>query len=294
MVVSGGDKIVVRERVVMKAAQKIGCGIVTYNRPAGLSRLLKSISNSHLDEVVVVNDGDKLKGGLDVGVLLENDLNVGVGASKNRAASYLLEKGCEHIFLVEDDVYVKDASVFERYIQASKISGLQHLNFSQHGLLNKDGEGKAKPVMRVDYCEVRLALYRHCVGAFSYYSRDCLRKVGLMDLDYFNALEHVDHSLRIIKEGMHPAFWFFADIENSESFIGDEPWAIAQSKISSNPAHAKNVAAAIEVFEKKYGVKPGDYPVQSREKVAIELVRISEKYAERRAGSRASVTVDFQ
>jgi glycosyltransferase involved in cell wall biosynthesis len=207
--------------------------------------------------------------------------NVGVAKSKNNAIKYLLDKGCDHIFIIEDDIYIKDPKVFQKYIEASKATGIQHFNFSQHGVMNKtfDGLSTPNPRMIVKYGEIQVPLYPHCVGAFSYFSRKCLETVGLMDEQYYNACEHMDHTLGIIKAGMHPPFWYFADIENSWEYLGDEPWSLQQSTISSKADHSEVMRAADQVFFKKHGHYPLQTPLTDEEGVVKSLKEIKKNYA---------------
>ena len=189
-----------------------------------------------------------------------------------------MDVGCDHIFLMEDDIFIKDPIVFEKYIEASRVTGIQHFNFSQHGVMNKTWSGDPNPVNVIDYGSLKIELHRHCVGAFSYYSRECLEKVGLMDEEYYNACEHVDHTYEISKAGMHPPFWFFADIENSSKYLGDEAWSIEQSTISSNPKHQEMVAKADAVFYTKHGHLPGHTPLTDEEGVVSSLKNIKKTY----------------
>lgn len=244
----------------MERDEKIGIGIVTYNRPDGLKKLLDSISYCNFADVVIVNDGDRIDNlpGWNYH-LINNETNLGVGKSKNIALRALMEKECDHFFLIEDDIFVKDEAVFQKYIDASKASGIQHFNFSQHGIMNKsyslnEPDLKPHPRLTVDYKSSKISLYPHCVGAFSYYSKKCLDKVGLLDERYFNACEHVDHTFEIIKADMHPPFWWFADIYESWKYLGDEEWSIMQSTISSNPNHNDIISKADQVFIKKHGI----------------------------------------
>ncbi|GAB0061169.1 hypothetical protein IBA8401_21960 [Pseudomonas syringae] len=89
--------------------QKVGCGIVTYNRPALLKKLYDSLPAEIIDCVVIINDGDVYPefSAYDSEVFFNNETNLGVGKSKNRALSRLMDAGCEHLFLIEDDIYIK-------------------------------------------------------------------------------------------------------------------------------------------------------------------------------------------
>jgi glycosyltransferase involved in cell wall biosynthesis len=230
-----------------------------------------------------VNDGDKIECPGYNYYFHNNEVNLGVGKSKNIALKHLLNKGCDHIFLIEDDIFILDPSVFERYIEASKITGIQHFNFSLHGVMNKKWEQRAfpdvipNPRVIIDYKSVKIPLYPHCVGAFSYYSRECLETVGLIDEKFYNACEHVDHTYKIIKAGMHPPFWFFADIENSGDYLGDEPWDITKSTISSNPNHQQMMIDADKIFVENHGLLPRQIPFEEQ-LVGPTLKQIKNKY----------------
>lgn len=258
--------------------KRIGCGVITCNRAESFQRLLRSLEGTSLDALVIVNDGTEMAGSVSAEVIT-NEFNLGVGRSKNKALKHLLDKGCDHIFLIEDDVYVKDCTVFDRYIAASERTGIQHLNFSQHGNLNRKKSGVPKPIARVISGGVELDIYKHCVGAFSYYSRKCLDTVGLIDEFYFNALEHVDHTYEIIKAGMHPSFWSFADIAESYKYIGDDGWSVEQSNISSRADHEASVAAALDIFKGKHGVVPSEIPMPGVDELIDQLERIGRTHS---------------
>jgi len=274
--------------------EKIGVGIITTGkRPEQFKKCFGffKVSPNEYDQIIIVLDGShdeeirswclqSFKGDRDKFTFIANGRNLGVGKSKNKALQHLLDQGCDHIFLIEDDIYVKRSSVLRKYIEASKKTGIQHFNFSQHGMMNKTFDGKSAPNPRliVDYKDIRIPLYPHCVGAFSYYSRHCLKVTGLMDERYYNACEHVDHTYEIIKDGMHPPFWHFADIENSWEYLGDEEWSLKQSTISSREDHNDIVAAADEVFFGKHKHLPGQTPLTLEEDVIQSIKEIKKNY----------------
>ena len=101
---------------------KIGVGIITCNRPDYLTGLLDSLVHckESINELVVVNDGQPIEVSLFKGEYILNKTNLGVGKSKNKALKYLLDKNCDYIFLIEDDVIIFDSNVFQKYIEASK------------------------------------------------------------------------------------------------------------------------------------------------------------------------------
>jgi glycosyltransferase involved in cell wall biosynthesis len=268
----------------MHTANKIGLGIITCDRPAGLQKALTHLPWERLDRVVVVNDGAPAsseilrEAGRGRAELLQNESNLGVGKSKNRALRHLLQAGMDHLFLMEDDIFVKDGRVFEQYVEAVRITGIQHLNFSQHGPKNKSPDGISDPVTTFEYGSLRIALHRHCVGAFSYYSRSCLETAGLMDEDFYNGGEHLEHTYRILRAEFHPPFWFFADVDRSEELLGDEPWAVTQSLIASRADQAELVRRSDALFQAKHGHPVGRIPVAGKGAVMRSLRRIQKKY----------------
>jgi GT2 family glycosyltransferase len=275
--------------------EKIGVGIITFQPRKTFDKCF-DFHHHMVDHVVVVNDGKEFDHNWSSGfrnkyvgripdttlTYIKNKTNLGVGKSKNTALQHLLDQGCEHIFLIEDDIFIIDQRVFQAYIDASKKSGIQHFNFSQHGIMNKGGYtniGKPNPNYIIGYEDgVNVSFLTHCVGAFSYYSRKCLEAVGLMDERYYNACEHVDHTYEIIKAGMHPPFWNFADIENSQDYLGDEPWTKQKSTISSRSDHQALVSDADKIFVEKHGLLPMQIPVAKEEEVYKSLKQIKKTY----------------
>ena len=260
-------------------SEKIGLGIITYNRPDYFERIIKNVPLDVLDEIVVVNDGTPYEGNIPAH-LIQHTTNKGVGVSKNDALRYLQAKNCDHFFLMEDDILINDKNVFHKYIETSKHTGIQHLNFSQHGLMNKFPRTEIPaPRVVIDFPNnIQIALYPHCVGAFSYYSKTCIDSVGLLDEDFYNAWEHVEHTYRIINNGLHPDFWWFADIANSNSYLSDIPWTAATSTISSKSNHSAVVAKANVVFMKKHATLPTLIPVSPVNKVKQSLKDIYNKW----------------
>lgn len=276
---------------------KIGVGIISCGRPDMYKKLEESLKkcDDQIDVLYVFEDTkqDRISG--DDGYVFDSFKfrnkktkieslikNIGVAAAKNRALSFLLEVGCDHIFLIEDDMFIKDPNIFQAYINASKKSGIQHFNFSQHGFANKIrnnlGEIVANPKITVNYGDIGISFYQHCVGSFSYYSKKCLDDVGLMDERYYNACEHVDHTYDIIKNGYHPPFWWFADIENSSAYIGDDGWSIETSSICSSPSFLENVKKADNIFVAKHGHLPTQTPISTEDQFLKSIKNIRQSW----------------
>jgi hypothetical protein len=98
----------------------IGVGMVTYNAEDRIKQSAKTIP-TWIENFVIVNDGTPYSPDSypEHAHIIQHDTNKCVGAAKNTALDYLLEKGCEHIFLIEDDILIKDENVFKEYIKHS-------------------------------------------------------------------------------------------------------------------------------------------------------------------------------
>lgn len=274
---------------------KIGLGIVTCNRPDFLSKCIESIDLTKIDEKIIVNDGtDDVKH--NEFTIIKNEKNLGVGKSKNKLLKYLFDRGCDYIFLLEDDMLILDNDVFNMYIQASNKSGIQHFNYGPGSPFNRkqkiqnfdlhnrhelDQHAEPKPKKIIDYGDnIKVSLYEHTVAMFSFFTKEVVEKVGYIDEDFYNAWEHVDHTYRIIKAGYHPPFWYFADIYNSHKFLTEAPQAIDKSTIASdNEQWKKNVYGGREIYKEKHGHYPNQPPHTTDQEVNNSLKTIKKLWA---------------
>ncbi len=53
---------------------------------------------------------------------IQHDVNRGVGITKNDALRYLLDKDCEHIFLIEDDRVAMFTALFEKALEEIRLA----------------------------------------------------------------------------------------------------------------------------------------------------------------------------
>jgi glycosyltransferase involved in cell wall biosynthesis len=254
--------------------EKIGLAIIT-KQPRDTFPEAFDFWHHMVDHVVVVNDGDEFtydwSGGFRnkyVGrfpettlTYIKNPENLGVATSKNKAMQQLLDQGCDHIFIMEDDMRIIDNQIFQAYIDASKKSGIQHLMFGYHGPANKNGISHGKPCPRlvVDYGDLSLAFNQHCVGAFCYYSRKALEDVGLIDEKFRNAFDHVSHSYELALKGYSTPYWWWADLANSLDYIEEQACSEENSSIKTPESMQKwedNIRGSMDYFKEKFGVFP--------------------------------------
>ena len=283
--------------------KKVGIGIVTCNRPKFLRGLLKSLKpclkneDCPIAEWVIVNDGeaqDKPSEAL-CATWINNTKNIGVAKSKNKILKHLLDKNCDYMFILEDDVEIIDKNIFAAYIKAHELSGIHHFNYGpgspfnlkqtniqNYDLHNRhllDHDTEPNPKMLLQYssdCEI--ALYEHTVAMFSFFTSTCIKKVGFFPEEYSNCWEHVDHTYQIIKAKLHPPFWWFADVANSHKMLRVADEAIQESSIAKdNHQWMKNVMEGREIYKTKHGHYPNQPPFSSKEEVLECIKNLKQK-----------------
>lgn len=278
---------------------KIGVGVVTYKRPDYFTKCINSVPV--VDTLVVVNDGDPYDASLypsKIKEVIQHTKNKSVGVSKNELMRFLVQDGCEHIFLLEDDMEVLRPDVFETYIKAAKASGIWHLNYGPGSPYNRvqdpnilkmdlqgrhllDNHAPIKPRLIIDYGNnIKIALYQHSVAMFTYFHRGVIKNVGYHNERFHNAWEHVSLTYDIIKKGLHPPFWWFADIYDSTEYLREIEGAIENSSIAKDRTQwEKNVREGAVWYKQLHGHYPAQAPDTPPEKVQQILKDIKSKYA---------------
>lgn len=262
---------------------KIGFGIITCNRQDYFVKLLSSLPD--VDKIVTVNDGSEYDSKVyssKIDVIIQHKKNKGVGKSKNDALKYLLLHNCNHIFLFEDDIAIKNHSIIEKYIEASRETGILHFNYAYHGTLNRKIDGTPNPLKIIEYDNnIKIAFNYHITGALSYYRDEVLYKVGLLDERYKNILEHVEHTYRIIKDGFHPPFRWFADLANSYSLIDELDPLHSNSIINSQNRLMQRFKTYIYYlyFLFQHGYTPTKIPIEDESGLMASLDEIKKNYS---------------
>lgn len=234
---------------------KIGLCLVTYNRIEFLKQSLQSIISNNFGgakELIVVDDAstdgtfEYLKQATaNTGIAIySKSENKGVGNSKNIGMQHLLDVGCTDIFVMEDDIIMRNPKTCLHYIAYARRHKLQHLNFGLHGTMN---------INKAFYNYEGIYCFPECIGAFSYYTREVLEVVGLIDEYFVNAWEHVEHTYRIANMGYTTPFWQFADCPNSYMLLSEIPNSLEKSVIRPNEDWEKNVIRGKKYWEEKHG-----------------------------------------
>lgn len=203
----------------------IGLAITTHNRhevlSQSLAQQLKFLPAGAL--VVVVDDGSAKPVTVPDGVtLIRHDESLGIVASKNRSLEALVDAGCEHLFLWDDDAWPVADGWEKPYIASPE----PHLAYQ---FLDLAGPRKLND-LSVLYRDDKHVAYTGQRGVMLYYHRSAIEKVGGFDPIYGRGMyEHSDLALRIHNAGL--TTWAFADVIGSEKLIHslDEHQAVERS-----------------------------------------------------------------
>jgi hypothetical protein len=266
--------------MVRNMSSKMAVGIVTFNRPGLYEKCVRSIPEGM--DIYVSITGDPYDLSLHAGAreVFQFTSPSCVGKGKNKLFQMMMRDGVEHIFIVEDDMMVRDRGIFEKYVDASYETGLLHMNYGYHGPMNLR-DGKPAPKVVVNYTDkVKIALNMHCVGAFSYYRRKVIERVGCIDERFVNCWDHVEHTYRIISAGFTTPFWWFADVAGSFNYIEDCDATLEKSVIRRNGGEwMGNMKDGLAYFKWKHGVQPFEIPIAEPEEVENSLRRLKQTVA---------------
>ncbi|HCC7866872.1 glycosyltransferase family 2 protein [Citrobacter portucalensis] len=192
---------------------RIGIAITTHNRHEVLKRAIEQ-HMKHLPSgalVVVIDDGSSPAAIVPDGVkLVRHESSLGIVASKNASLTALMDAGCEHLFLWDDDAWPIADNWYLPYIESPE----PHLAYQ---FLDLAGPRKIND-MAVLYRDDKHIAYTGQRGVMLYYHRSAIEKVGGFDPVYGRGMyEHPDLALRIYNAGL--STWAFADVAGSEKLI---------------------------------------------------------------------------
>lgn len=210
---------------VSQQRSNIGIAISTHNRHDVLSRAL----DHHLKHlpagalVVVIDDGSSKPVSVPDGVrLIRCDMSRGIVAAKNSSLEALIDAGCEHLFLWDDDAWPVAGGWECPYIESPEPHlAYQFQDFATGQKLND---------IAVLYRDDKHVAYTGQRGVMLYYHRSAIDKVGGFDSIYQRGMyEHSDLAMRIHNAGL--TSWAFADVVGSSELIYslDEHQAVERS-----------------------------------------------------------------
>ena len=253
--------------------EKIGVGIVTYNSENYFKALYKSLPLNSIDELVVINGGDQYKKNYECH-WVQHNTNCYPAVCRNDAVNFLLNRNCEHIFLIEDDMIIKDSNIFDRYIQASKVTGLKYFSYVSTSW-ESGTPGSRTPRLTVEYSkDVSVSFYKNMCNEFTYHHRTAFEYTGLYDTQFRDPFD-IDLAYRESQTDYAAPFWWFADVTNSDKLIENNPTAVSRLQADRpDGSREQRIQEQWKLFINKHGIMVNEIPDMSKELVLNKLTKI--------------------
>ena len=217
----------------------IALGITTWNRPDFAKACVESVAE-HLTGVVdylfLYNDASEIQHAESYnyiyksleavgGIVFDATENKGVAFAKNRLLEAMLETDADWFFLLEDDHVITDPKAITEYVATSERTGIHHFSFCHYEAASKE-DYLVESANGVDY-------FRICGAPYTSFSRECIEASGLFDERFYNAWEHIEHELRLMKDGFMPTCraYHHPDVHGSQDWIREQENADELSSI---------------------------------------------------------------
>lgn len=252
---------------------KIGVGIVTYNSENYYKDLFNSIDLTTIDHLVTVNGGEEYSKKYG-DHWIQHNVNKYPATCRNEAITALLNEKCDHIFLIEDDMIIQDSNIFQKYIEASKVSGLKYFSYVSTSWYTGTPQ-KRTPRLIVEYSKtVSVSFYKNMCNEFTYHHKSCFDKVGFYDSQFRDPFD-IDMAYRESQQDYAAPFWWFADVTNSDNLICNNPIAVSRLQTSRpDGSREERIQKEWEKFIAKHGVMVNQIPDVTREQVIDKLKKI--------------------
>ena len=259
----------------MQNKQKIGVGVVTYNSESYFKSLYDSLNGANIDEFVVVNGGNEYENKYDCD-WIQHKKNYYPAACRNDCINYLMNRDVDYLFLIEDDQIIKNVNIFQKYIEASNISGLDYFSFVSMSY-NSGSPNNRKPKLTVNYSgDIAVSFYANMCNEFAFFKSSIIKKIGLYDTLFRDPFD-IDMMVRMAKDVDTVApFWYFADIEKSDDYIMNNPNATSRLQAPDRPdgSREQKIQEQWELFHQKHNFHVNDIADTSPEEVIQHLKKI--------------------
>jgi hypothetical protein len=252
---------------------KIGVGITTYNSENYYKSLYNTLPLEKINVLVTVNGGDKYKDVYE-GNWIQHTENVYPSVCRNDCVNFLLQRNCDHIFIIEDDMIIKSPDIFDKYIQASKETGLKYFSFVSTSWESGTPEKRA-PRLTVEYKNnVSISFYKNMCNEFTYHHKTCYTKTGFYDTNYRDPWD-IDLAYRESQQDYASPFWWFADITDSDKLIMNNPNAVSRLQADRpDGSREQRLQKEWQYFIQKHGLMVNQIPDSSKEYVINKLKKL--------------------
>ena len=254
--------------------EKTGLIITTYNTESWFNQLYNSIPFDTIDECVVINGGEAYTGEYSKHtVWMQHNYNVHSHQSRIDGIQILLGRGCEHIFIIEDDMIIKNKDIFNRYKFASYNTGLKYLCFCS----NANGNGspnKRTPKRKIEYKLDTIHFYGEMNNEFTYHHSSIFKEVGLYDTS-FTHLWDVEYVYRVLtNKKFGCGFRYFPDVHDSDKYIAVHPESINNSRINKNKKRDQELPLYFKKFHDLHGYHIPNIPIWSDQEFQSQLKQL--------------------
>jgi len=252
---------------------KIGVGITTYNSEKYFKALYESLPLSNIEELVVVNGGNQYEGKYACHWIQHNQ-NYYPAVCRNDAINFLLNRECEHIFIIEDDMIIKNSNIFKKYIETSKISGIKYFSYVSMSW-DSGSPYKRTPKLSVNYSkDIGVSFYKNMCNEFTYHHHSCFLKNGLYDTQFRDPFD-IDMAYRESQQDYSSLFWWFADIKNSDEYIENNPDATSRLQTERpDGSRQETINNQWKLFFKKHGLTVNQIPEPTEKELLNKLKTI--------------------
>ena len=247
---------------------RTGAVITTYNSEDYFEALYDSMPIDSIDDIIVVNGGDKYKGEYPGVHWLQHNRNFNPSQCRNDGLNFLEDRDIDYFFTIEDDMIIKDHNIFDRYINALEVSNLGYLCFASTSW--GSGEpGSRTPEMELQLSsDVVICLYPNMCNEFTVRTRQCLRDAGKYNTE-FTSMWDVENVYNISNTNHMYGFWRFPDIKDSDDFIMNNP--VATSRINDGGKRDDIMEQEYAKFKHATGVNVQQIPKLTN----VEIVDIA-------------------
>lgn len=180
---------------------KLGFSITTKNRPEQFKKCYEALVKYAPEGsvIAVVEDGSDVPYSIGYGDVRHAYLvSKGISAAKNKCLEMLYNKGCDYLFLLDDDTLPLCENWFMPYINNQQ----PHLCYTFLPSYKK---------------MFGLKVHALANGCMMYFTREVIDTVGGFDIIYNNKFEHIDLSRRIFNAGL--TLFQFADVIGSDKLL---------------------------------------------------------------------------
>lgn len=222
-------------------------GIVAHNRPECTIKLLESLDTPY--PAILINSSNDNIPEYDNVInksylgrpLYQSTKGTSVVFNKNVILLEFLKTRADYLFIIENDIRIKNNNVFNKYIEASKKYSIPHMNFTT--ICDKEF---------VYNWNDNIIVHEKCQGAFQFFTKKAVERSGLMDEDFdSNSVEHVEYTNRVQRNmNYDPWCWHYLDLINSGDYL---EYQKVESSISNTPEITQKYR---DLMWKKIGYQP--------------------------------------